>query len=312
MIRRKLFSSLSLAAVVVLALSAWGCSGRETSGARRLTRHEADKLLARQTVTEEEEPSNDPLRLEAHGDRLALSGQWSGALFQYNRALALAEDGQDKLELRSKMAKVYLKSGLWVQAEEVFSLLTAKRAEDAEAWQGLGLARLAQGKLDDVEDALTKALALEAKLWPAHNGLGILYNWRGEPKKAVLAFGRALELKPDSPAINNNLGLSFLIMGELDLAETCFKRALELAPDYRLAANNLGLVYARQNRRTEALRAFERSVGRARAHNNLGCLLFWQGRSLEAADEFKAALKAMPLYYQLASRHLTQVEDYLR
>jgi len=304
--RSKIIGLALLVLTLTLVLALPGCTNKKTSSIRSLSPEEAAKLQKPQPERIEEE--KDPIRLEADGDRLALSEQWPAALFQYNRALTLAE-GENKYRLRSKIGRVYMKNGKWAQAEAAFLALTGERADDPVAWQGLGLARLAMGQRQGIEEPLKKALELNPDLWLAHNGLGILYNWRGELQQAVLSFGRALALKPDSPSIRNNLGLTFIMIGRLSLAEAAFKRALELNPNYKLAANNLALVYARQGRRAEALALFKDSVGQAQAHNNLGCLLSWQGRHLEAVEEFEKALQVMPTYYERADRHLATIKN---
>ena len=295
------------AVLLVLALALPGCSSNKTTTVRSLSPKEAAQLQQSppEKVKEEEK---DPVKLEADGDRLALSEQWPAALFQYNRALALADE-ENQHRIRSKIGRVYMKNGRWAQAEATFLVLTRNKADDPVAWQGLGLARLAHGQRQGVEAPLKKALEINPDLWLAHNGLGIFYNWRGELQQAVLAFGRALALKPDSPSIRNNLGLTFIMIGRLSLAEAAFKRALEINPTYKLAANNLALVYARQGRRGEALALFKKSVGQAQAHNNLGCLLSWQGRHLEAAKEFEKALQIMPTYYERADRNLATIKN---
>jgi tetratricopeptide (TPR) repeat protein len=266
---------------------------------REMKAHSAEEV--------KEEVKETPFSLEVKGDRQAGTGDWLSAAFHYNRALPLAGE-KDKPRLLAKMAQTYLRGQQWAQAEAAFNTLTESKPDDASAWQGLGLARLALSQPDPAQVALTRALALNPKLWPSLNGLGILANWQGQPRQAQGYFEKALLLEPNSAVLHNNRGLSFLLQDLLERAEASFRRALALNPNYPLAANNLGLALTRQGKDREALLAFGRAVGQAEAHNNLGCLMAWQGKLPEAAEQFRTAQRSKPNYYDLATRHLSQVQ----
>ncbi len=245
-------------------------------------------------------------RLEAHGDEMAARGQWMAAWFQYSRALALAGK-QDIPRLKAKMAQAALAERQFVQAETLCQELIQLGYQVPAAWQGLGLARLGQGRLDEARRALEKAVSLEPRLWRAHNALGIILDRQEKPLQAAAAFRRAIALQPRRPALYNNLGLAYLLAGRLDQAEVSLRRALRLDPEYKLAAGNLALVLARRGRWPEARQTFARALGQAAAHNNLGCLLSWAGDQARARREFEKALETSPRYYALAQRHLETV-----
>lgn len=303
-------SVLILAAVLIGS----GCSTTKTTASvRALKPSEAEELLALQAARQkpaEGEPVMDPARIESHADSLALRGEWSTALYQYGRALGLASDA-DKPRLRAKLGECSLKAGMFVPAEGIFAELAAVDPEQASAWQGLGLARFGQGKLEQAAQDLTRAVALDAGLWRAYNALGIIHNRRQQPDAAVASFRAAIRQHPELAALYNNLGLAYMLKQDWTQAEASLRQALRLKPDYALAANNLGLVLARQGRSNDALRAFETAEGQARAHHNLGVVMAWQGDLNRAADHFRQAVNSMPRYYPLADRHLEQVEEVL-
>lgn len=300
--------------IIAVALFCSGCATSQTTASvRSLKPSEAEELLALQAARQkpaEGEPVMDPARIEAHADGVALRGEWSTALYQYGRALGLAAEA-DKPRLRAKLGECSLKAGMFVPAEGFFVELTQTTPRDAAAWQGLGLARFGQGKLEPATSDLTKAVALDGGLWRAHNALGIIANRQGQPDAAVVSFRAAIRLRPELPALYNNLGLAYMLKKDWSQAEASLRQALRLRPGYALAANNLGLVLARQGRSTDALRAFETAEGQARAHHNLGVVMTWQGDLARAADHFRQAVNSMPRYYPLADRHLEQVEEVL-
>ncbi len=308
---KRLLTCLGLAA---LCLGLSGCSTTQTAaGLRALKPHEAEELLALQaarTKPAEGHLITDPARVEAHADGLARQGQWSAALYQYGRALTLAEEA-DKPRLRAKVGEASLKAGMFAPAEAVFAELIKTSPREASLWQGLGLARFGQGQLDQARADLTQAVTLDPGLWRAQNALGIVHNRQGRPDQALPCFRAALQARPDLPAIYNNLALSHILRKDWPQAEVQLRQALRLAPDYALAANNLGLVLAKQGRDREALRAFAAAEGQAGAHNNLGVVLSWRGQYDQAAQQFRQAVESLPRFYPLADRHLEQVEERL-
>lgn len=315
MTRRGARISAGLVIVALLAL-AGGCSSGKSSFARSLNPHEADHLLALQKARErfsesqEDEVKPDPARLETHGDGLARQGDLSGALFQYARAIGLAEPAQQR-RVRLKMAELSLQARMFVPAERIFADLAKDAPTDATVHQGLGLAFLGQQRHAEAREHLFKAVQADPSLWRAYNGLGVLANREGRPREAVDFLGRAIARRPDQASLYNNLGLSYLMLGDMGRAETSLRKALSLNPGYALASNNLGLVLAKRGRTKEALRAFEKGSGPAQAHNNLGAVMAWKGDYAKAVEHFEQAREIMPRYYPLAERHLELMRERL-
>lgn len=290
-------NSIRFACLGLTLLLLAGCAAG-SGGPAALRRNSLDKMDAAQ------EPSR--ASLEKHGDEMAASGQWMAALFEYSRALGLA-DRKDIPRLKAKMAWAALADRQFMQAESLCQELIKLGFKTPVAWQGLGLARMGQGRLEEARQALQKATALDPRLWKAHNALGVIHDRQRHPLQAMAAFRRAIALQPRSPALHNNLGLAYLLAGRLEQAAASFRQALRLNPGYQLALGNLALTLARQGRWDEARRAFGDAWGKAAAHNNLGCLLSWSGDQARARRELEQALESSPRFYSLARRHLEQV-----
>ena len=102
------------------------------------------------------------------------------------------------------------------------------------------------------------------------------------------------------------------MLGKNKDAEASFWQALKLDSDYKLARNNLALLYSSQKRWDEARSAFNRSVGEAKAHNNVGVLMAHEGEYLGAREQFRLAVEKLPTYYTLADRNLEDVKNMAR
>ena len=229
-------------------------------------------------------------------------------MFQYHRALGLVPPA-DRQRLRAKTAEICLRARQFAQAETLFKDMTAKNPKRAAFWQGLGLAYMGQGKLDDAQGALQKAVSLKPALWKAQNALGVICNYRRLFGMALKRFDLALTYGPQRAELYNNRGMAYLLLGKENKATADFRRATALDPGFELAHNNLALVMAKEGRLKEALKYFSQGMGAAQAHNNLGCLLAWKGNYGKASEHFQTALNSRPRYYPLAGQHLAQVGE---
>jgi tetratricopeptide (TPR) repeat protein len=130
--------------------------------------------------------------------------------------------------------------------------------EGAAAAFSSALASMAGG------DWLQAELAFEdlSRDFPAFPGpyvnLAILYRRDGRDDDAEGALDRALALAPEHPAANNELGRLYRERGEFADAETAYRRAIEGDPAYALAHYNLGvLLDLYLKREAEALEQYE-------------------------------------------------------
>ena len=317
--RFSLVGLIILSCLCSVLLSACGGSEKKTAEPeiRRLSREEMTELEAMQSLKEQvkgplPDQKLDPVQLESKGDSLHMANQLMSALFSYNRALALVEAGSPAAtRLRGKLARIYLQAGHWIQSEFMYAELTKENPDAAAFWEGLGLARLAQGMDEPAEENLLQAVSLNPRLWKSENGLGVIYNNRRQPLQAMKHFDQAIRLRPENPTLYNNRGLSFMLLGDLDKAGKNFKEALYYDPKHRLARNNLALALAKAGKVEEAVQYFESTLGRPKAHNNVGCILAWQGDYHGAVEQFREAVVASPVYYPLAQKNLEEVRRQL-
>ncbi len=178
------------------------------------------------------------------------------------------------------------------RAEALFAKLVEEGPETASVWAGLGLARLAQGRLEGARHALLQSLALEPDSVTTLSALGATYDRLGLHAEARSHLQRARELRSHDAGILNNLGVSYLLSGDLELAEDAFWQASALDPHDSVSRNNLGLAVGLQRRYEDALEAFRQAGTEQSAQNNLGYVHFLNGEFEQAIPYYERALLA--------------------
>jgi len=179
----------------------------------------------------------------------------------------------------------------------------------AVAYQNLGVALIAQERIDEGILAIQHALKLVPDLATAHLQLGIAHYRKIELEPAVRHLKQAIELAelPCSPRRPFQLSpwLAWFYLGsaqaeleQLDAALESFRRAVRLKPDLKDAYWLLGLTALKRGRPAEALEALEavRKFGEedVRLDINLGSARGALGDLEGAVRELQSALAKEP------------------
>jgi len=103
-----------------------------------------------------------------------------------------------------------------------------------------------EGKLDEAENHLKAALALNPDDSYNLSRLGYLKFQQEKYDDALDALGRAAKLDPQNPEIQNYLGVALSHKGLRVQAETALRKAIQIDPNYAAAQNNLAVIYLSQ------------------------------------------------------------------
>jgi tetratricopeptide (TPR) repeat protein len=111
----------------------------------------------------------------------------------------------------------------------------------------------------------------------------------------------AMRADPNCTDAINNLGVVYLRTQNLEKAKTLFEQALHLEPNFAPSLSNLAEVYYLQNDPDDAILLYKEALvfSRDKAYEvqtNLANVLRDKNSCSEAADYYKAALKANPKY----------------
>ncbi len=175
-------------------------------------------------------------------------------------------------------------------------------AANPENWMAhFSLARHlgATGRIQEALDHYRSALALRPGSAEVLSAFGNALAEQEQYAQSIPYLEKALRLKPDFAEAHSNLGSALANSGGAGAAEHLIE-ALRLVPSDALSHYRLGNYWVRVGKPAEALGEYRLAVkfnaGFAEAWNNLGVMLFNQGRTDESIASFQEVLRADPDY----------------
>jgi tetratricopeptide (TPR) repeat protein len=212
-----------------------------------------------------------------------------------------------------KMGAAMLWSGYAAEALPYLEAVARTQPGNARIWTYIGRVHLKLSRLIEAEQALQRALALDATQAEAWNELGGVEQARGRLREALAHYERALAQQPDQLAALLNAGQCAEQLNEQGKAEAFYRRATLSDASSPEAANGLGLALAKTARYAEAKQQLERAISLRRdyaeAINNLAVLYLQQGQPNDAEAALRYGIRAAPqaeLLYLNLSRLLLQ------
>lgn len=116
--------------------------------------------------------------------------------------------------------------------------------ESAEVHRLLGRTYGSMGRVDEAEQAYSRAIELNERDAWSMNNLGLLLLEGKRPVDALPLLATAVELRKDVPEFQNNLGMALEHTGRFRAAATAYSAALTVDPGYVKAQQNLARVEA--------------------------------------------------------------------
>ena len=191
-----------------------------------------------------------------------------------------------------------MRLGEMEQAIEFLELATHAAPKNRLAQHNLGVAYREQGALDKAEEALRKAIALDAQATDSLSSLGNVLRAQKRYTEAITLHQQATTLDPGDPELWSNLGTAHQHNKQYPEAEAAFKKAIELDPQRAELHYNYGnnLLADRQLQRAEQafLIALALDPTHPKALNNLGSAQREQGKHEAAQTTFRKVLSHDP------------------
>ena len=171
-----------------------------------------------------------------------------------------------------------------------------KKQERPAPSTNLAYAKLLEqrGKHQEARATYEKVLKDSPKTIEAIIGLAKLDQIAGRTKDAELRLQEAQKLEPRSPIVMAAIAQYHADEQRLDEAAKFFEEALAIAPDEQGIRYQYAVALAKAKHGDEALAQFQRAVGPAAGHYNLGLILHEQGQLEASEHQFVLALMKDP------------------
>jgi protein O-mannosyl-transferase len=170
------------------------------------------------------------------------------------------------------------------EAEAHFAHAVRLEPESEEAEGNLGLAQMAEGKLEDAVYHLSRALALNPESAKTHNNLGMALLYQGKPARAREHYLLASQLEPGMVDVRANIGVALLQEGkpaEAIKELESYLQATQSSPSQPAYLSSLAMAYAQTGRFEDAVGASRKALDIARK----------SGRA-DLANSIEASLRA--------------------
>jgi len=156
------------------------------------------------------------------------AGQSDDAVTSYQRALTL---DRDLLDAHYNLGSLWLEQNKPAEARTEFTAYTLQRGNEPEGWLKLGAAQLRASDFIAAEKSFNTALSLSTNNAEALNGLGLARIQRGRPREASQFFTAAAYYHPDyAPALLNLATVAQESLHDNKLALQNYRAYLALTP----------------------------------------------------------------------------------
>jgi tetratricopeptide (TPR) repeat protein len=184
------------------------------------------------------------------------------------------------------------------EAARSYQGVLARRPDDAQALNLLGVVALQQGNPRRAVELIGRAIALSPAVAAFHCNVAEAYRLLGQLERAISSCRTALQLQPHYPEADNNLGLALFAQGQAEAAIAHFRAALRLNPKAAMCHNNLANALRTQGDKVQALAHYRQALQLdphlPEAHSNLGQFLLEQHQLSEAVVHCREAVQLRP------------------
>ncbi|HYM44090.1 MAG TPA: sulfotransferase [Steroidobacteraceae bacterium] len=157
-------------------------------------------------------------------------------------------------------AESHLSRGAYLDAGHAYEEVLQADPRNAAAYVGLGGALFRQGRLQEAEAEVRRALAIKPNYPEAHSNLGTVLQAHARYLEAEQSYRRALKLKPVFLDARLNLGIVLSLLGRYREAQDSFEKVLRVEPRNPRALVGLGRNHALQGHFTEAESLYKRAL----------------------------------------------------
>ena len=199
----------------------------------------------------------------------------------------------DSLQVRLENAATLIRDNRIPEAERQLNAILKTAPNDSIALNLLGTVRAQQGRLNEAEVLLTRAVRNDPKFVPVHMNLAFLYLLKNAPEKTIYELKEALRLEPDNSEASYKLARLLLSRGQIDECIAVVETAKETQQASPALLVLLGEAYLRKTNTAKAEEAYLLAV--SLQTNNVDAIL-----GLAQVAQVKGDTKAELLYLSQA------------
>ena len=171
----------------------------------------------------------------------------------------LRKRGQASSSMKTTLARLLTETG---RTSEALAILTplAGGSADPDVLNAYGIALSESGRRDEAVAQFRRVIDADANNAPAYQNLGIAALRANDPSEAERQLSRALQLNPRLPLALNALGVVYVRKGDRARAETAWRDAYAMDRKQYDALFNLALLAGQRGDRDAARTALEEFV----------------------------------------------------
>ncbi len=258
------------------------------------------------------------------------AGRTEEAIESLSRAATVSPSATN---IQRRLGVLYLEHEQYAEALKALELCLEVAPDNPDLINEVGYCLFRLDRYDEAAEMLQAAYDRGIVTANICNNLASAYGQAGEAEKAEAMLKQAIELNPDDPVFMDNLGGVYMLMGRLHEALAMFEAAhaampddvdkavdlaaclvalgrtdqaidmlsalAERAPDEPSIWNELGNAYMQQNRKVDALAAFEKGLEADPNHFHTlinYCITLRQIRNLDGANIYAHIITCHPKY----------------
>ena len=240
-------------------------------------------------------------------EELLIAGRREEAIAQ------LREANRGDARAHFTLGRVLFQDGHLAEAREqlqTFVRLEPERVEAVDARAMMGRALLAEGRLDEAAEQFRMVLQMQSSFFDAHLGLAEVLDAQQRYGEAATRYRAYFTAGGTNAGAWLPFGIALARAGRADEAIQVLRRAVEHFPESHLGHRSLAAMLLERNDVPAAAQHAQRAValnpGDSASRDLLGVTLAAQGRTEQAAFEFREALR-LDSTNDTAREHLEQV-----
>ncbi len=223
-----------------------------------------------------------------------IQGQWTKALREGQKALALEPDASRVLSL---IGDIYREKGDYSKALELYKQSLSHDSQNYDVVNKICHLLLETGHYPEAWHYLSRFTG-SMKDDGYYMNLATYLNKTGQPERAIAIYRFLLDRSPELFAAWSNLGGIYVEQGDFARAEACYRRSLHFNPRYYLAYYGLGSLFLQTKQMDEALdnltRARDLNPSFPWTYYQLGNFFAMLRNYAAAEDNFAVFLKSQP------------------